>query len=190
MYHAHRYNPLPSEGRFDNNAVMRRLIVAASLFAVSLATTTAQADESIIKTPGDHPNYRFEAEPHGLLGYGGPFVHGRGDLGAGFRGTVIILDNGFVKTINNSVGIGFGGDIFFRSGTFFIPVVMQWNFWLTTHWSVFGEPGVGFAANTGLDRDVFHLTAYLGGRYHFNDRISLTLRLGYPSLSVGASFFL
>jgi len=169
---------------------MKRSIVAASLFAVSLAATTAQADETIIKNPGDHPNYRFEAEPHGLLGYGGPFVRGRGDLGAGFRGTVIILDNGFVKTINNSVGIGFGGDIFFRNGTFFIPVVMQWNFWLTTHWSVFGEPGVGFAANPGLDRDVFHLTAYLGGRYHFNDRVSLTMRLGYPSISIGASFFL
>ena len=172
---------------------MRASRVVAAVFALTasaLATTTAHADETIIKSPGDHPDYRFEAEPHGLIGYGGPFIHGRDDFGAGFRGTIILLDNGFVKTINNSVGIGFGGDIFFRSGTFFIPVVMQWNFWLTNHWSVFGEPGVGFAANTASGRDVLHFTGYVGGRYHFNDRVSLTLRLGYPSISVGASFFL
>ena len=78
---------------------------AATIFSVS----SARADESIIKNPGDHPAYRFEAEPHGLIGFGGPFRHGNADLGAGFRGTIILLDNGFVKTINNSVGIGFGG---------------------------------------------------------------------------------
>ena len=169
---------------------MRLSLVAASLLTVTFAAASAQADESIIKTPGDHPNYRFEAEPHGLVGYGGPFNHGKSDFGAGFRGTIILLDNGFIKTINNSVGIGFGGDIFFRHGTFFIPVVMQWNFWLSTHWSVFGEPGVGFAANPEGNAGVLHFTGYAGGRYHFNDRISLTMRLGYPSISVGASFFL
>ncbi len=168
---------------------MRPLLVAVSLLTVTAAASGAHADESIIKNPGDHPNYRFEAEPHGLIGYGGPFLGNSADLGAGFRGTVIVLDNGFVKNINNSVGVGFGGDIFFRRGTFFIPVVMQWNFWLSTHWSVFGEPGVGFAANAG-NRNVLHFAGYGGGRYHFNDRISLTMRLGYPSLSVGVSFLL
>lgn len=169
---------------------MRSTLVAASVLALTCVAPTVHADESIIKNPGDHPNYRFEAEPHGLIGYGGPFIHGRNDFGAGFRGTIILLDNGFVKTINNSVGIGFGGDIFFRSGTLFIPVVMQWNFWLTNHWSVFGEPGIGFAANTAAGRDVLHFTGYVGGRYHFNDRVSLTMRLGYPSIAVGVSFLL
>ena len=172
---------------------MRPSLVAVSLLAaavVALAPTRARADESVIKNPGDHPAYRFEAEPHGLLGYGGPFEKGRSDFGAGFRGTIIIVDNGFVKTINNSVGIGFGGDVFFRKGTFFIPVVMQWNFWLSTHWSVFGEPGIGIAANPEKQRDTFSPTAYLGGRYHFTDKVSLTLRVGYPSISIGASFFL
>ncbi len=88
-----------------------------------------------------------------------PSTTARATSAPGSGGTIILLDNGFVKTINNSVGIGFGGDIFFRHGTFFIPVVMQWNFWLSTHWSVFAEPGIGFAANPEADRDVFHLTA-------------------------------
>jgi hypothetical protein len=30
----------------------------------------------------------------------------------------------------------------------------------------------------------------VGGRYHFNDRISLTMRIGYPSFAIGISFFL
>jgi hypothetical protein len=159
-------------------------------FALSTVSSPAYADESIIKNPGDHPPYRFEAEPHLLLGFGGPFRDGRGELGAGFRGTIIIVDNGFVKEINDSVGIGFGADGFFNGGTVLIPVVMQWNFWLSTHWSVFGEPGIGFAANHDPARDLVHPILMVGGRYHFNDRISLTMRIGYPAFSIGVSFFL
>jgi hypothetical protein len=166
-----------------------RVVAVLAFSALVSSGASALADESIIKSPGDHPPYRFEAEPHGLVGFGGPFERGRGELGAGFRGTIIIVDNGFVKSINNSVGIGFGGDIFFGRGTLFIPVVMQWNFWLTTHWSVFGEPGIGFAANA-RGRDLLHPILMVGGRYHFNDKISLTLRIGYPAFSVGASFLL
>ncbi|MBX3261282.1 MAG: hypothetical protein KIS78_34125 [Labilithrix sp.] len=169
-----------------------RTAVAAAAFVGALsAPDLARADESIIKNPGDHPSYRFEAEPHGLVGFGGPFRGGRGELGAGFRGTVVIVDNGFVKTINNSVGITFGGDLFFGGRTtLFIPVAMQWNFWLSNHWSVFGEPGIGIAANRDRGRDLVHPILMVGGRYHFNDKVSLTMRLGYPAFSIGASFFL
>lgn len=154
-----------------------------------LASAAARADELVIKTPGDHPNYRFELEPHGLVGFGGPFDKGRPDFGAGVRATVIIVDNGFIKTINNSVGIGFGGDMFFKDTTLILPVVMQWNFWLSTHWSVFGEPGVGFAPVRHKRGDLFHPVFGAGGRYHFSDKVALTLRVGYPSASVGVSFF-
>jgi hypothetical protein len=166
-----------------------RLIFAGLLgLAAATASATARADTSIIKSPGDHPQYRFEAEPHGLVGFGGPFDRGRADLGAGFRGTINIVDHGFIKKLNDSVGISFGADLFFRDTTIYIPVAMQWNFWLTEHWSVFGEPGVGFVANGG--RGVVHPAFSLGGRYHFNERISLTMRIGYPAFAIGASFFL
>jgi hypothetical protein len=151
---------------------------------------SARADESVIKNAGDHPDYRFEAEPHGLVGFGGPFKGGKGDFGVGFRGTVIIVDNGFVKTINNSVGITFGADVFFGRGTVMLPIAMQWNFWLSTHGSVFAEPGIVLAANRAPGRDLLHPGFWVGGRYHFNDKISLTMRLGYPAFSIGASFFL
>jgi hypothetical protein len=29
-----------------------------------------------------------------------------------------------------------------------------------------------------------------GGRYHFTDKIALTMRAGYPAFSIGVSFFL
>jgi hypothetical protein len=29
---------------------------------------------------------------------------------------------------------------------------------------------------------------YAGGRYHITDRITLTIRIGYPTFSIGASF--
>jgi hypothetical protein len=169
---------------------MRRLLPLLLAVAALVFAPTVRADQSLIKYPGDHPEYRFEAEPHGLVGFGGPFDRGRADFGAGFRGTIVIVDNGFIKSINNSVGIGFGGDLFFRRSTIFIPVVMQWNFWLSTRWSVFGEPGLGFAFNQFRGRDVVHPIFAAGARFHFNDKIALTMRVGYPAISVGVSFFL
>ncbi|MBX3227134.1 MAG: hypothetical protein KIT84_35640 [Labilithrix sp.] len=183
--------PLPVGSAECMMARMRRIALAgACLLALLAAASPARADQSIIKTPGDHPDYRFEAEPHGLLGFGGPFRGGQTELGAGFRGTIVLVDNGFVKTINNSVGITFGADLFFARNTIFLPVAMQWNFWLTNHWSVFGEPGLGFAANRHRDAHLVNPILMLGGRYHFNDKVSLTMRIGYPSFSIGASFFL
>ena len=167
-----------------------RLTLASAVAAfVVCASSSARADEQLlIKNPGDHPRYFFDAEPHGLVGYG-PFVRNF-SAGAGFRGTFILVQNGFVPTINNSIGLGVGADAFFPargSGPCVVPVVMQWNFWLSTHWSVFGEPGVAVAFGS---RDYVVPTFSAGGRYHFNERIALTMRLGYPALTVGVSFFL
>ena len=72
---------------------------------------------------------------------------------------------------------------------FYLPAVMQWNFWLHRTWSVFGEPGIAMYFEDGnLSLSPFVL--YLGGRYHFSDSITLTLRVGYPTLSLGVSFLL
>jgi len=184
---------------------MRRfLLVLAVLLTSALAGTRAHA-QSIIKHPGDHPRYSFEAEPHFALA---PFrTEG---FGPGFRGTFVVLDNGFVSSINNSIGIVVGLDWLFydqhcagnprvcvERGDVLIPVVMQWNFWLHPHWSVFGEPGVVFHIRNHdtKDFDFAPFTIYGGGRYHFNDSIALTLRLGAPVffdnvISVGVSFLL
>ncbi|MEI9938905.1 MAG: hypothetical protein WDO69_16935 [Pseudomonadota bacterium] len=69
----------------------------------------------------------------------------------------------------------------------FVPVVMQWNFWLHRQWSVFGEPGLAVTHRSGGDLGVVPVFA-AGGRFHFNDSVALTLRLGYPAFSSGVSF--
>jgi hypothetical protein len=164
--------------------------LACIVTCVIAAPRTAHAEESIIKRPGDHPRYFFEAEPHGLVGFAGPFKE-KGHIGAGFRGTIVIVNNGFISSINNSVGITFGADLFVGQETLFVPVAMQWNFWLSTHWSVFGEPGVGFALKQlEAKKDVVHPIIMAGGRYHFSENVALTMRVGYPSFSIGVSFFL
>jgi hypothetical protein len=152
-----------------------------------LASSSARADESVIRNFGDHPRYVFEAEPHAIIGFGYPYDYGN-NFGFGFRGTIHLAD-GFVSSINDSVGIGFGMDFApgYGGGYFLVPVVMQWNFWLSRHWSVFGEPGLAF---TNAPLNTVTPAFYAGARFHFTDRIALTMRVGYPDFSIGVSFFL
>jgi hypothetical protein len=196
-------------------------LVWTRFFAFALAacgfslSVRAHADTGIIRNPGDHSRYSFEAEPHLLLGLFDPPGPADGTgLGLGFRGTVTLVDNGFVPTINNSVGIGFGADLVHYGGgrqicvtdsgpshvtacsntdsvnELWIPVVMQWNFFLSRQWSVFGEPGLAmrYQSVPGVRNLSVDPQLYLGGRWHFSDQMTLTMRLGYPTFSVGVSF--
>jgi len=70
----------------------------------------------------------------------------------------------------------------------FIPVVMQWSFWLNQTWSVFGEPGLNvFVANGGSGVTP---ALYVGGRLRVSQAVTLTLRIGWPTFTFGGSFFL
>lgn len=164
----------------------RSLVLLGALVGATLAPEAHAQERLLIKNPGDHPRYFFDAEPHGLLGFG-PF---RDSFlpGAGFRGTFTLVQQGFIPSINNSVGLGVGADFFFAKGgmAFVLPAVMQWNFWLSTHWAVFGEPGVALGFG---NKDFIAPIFAVGGRYHFNERVALTMRLGYPYASVGVSFY-
>jgi hypothetical protein len=192
----------------------RTFLLMFTVGALSFAKS-AHADTMVIRNPGDHPSYTFEAEPHLLLGViDAPGVGSGTGIGLGFRGTVVLLQNGFVPTINNSVGIGFGADYVhyghgqqrctrdpLSSGVcvyddsesvnyFWLPVVMQWNFFLSRQWSVFGEPGLAVRYDSFPGGHAFGIDPllYLGGRWHFSDTMTLTMRLGYPTFSVGVSF--
>lgn len=203
-----------------------RIFAAAPLLllaAAAVSTRTARGDDTI-KHPGDHPQYAVEIEPHGAWGWTN-YDHGPGDgFGLGARFSIPLTDDGFVKTINNSVAITFGLDWLHYSGAscyyyyapqyrgpcyyvgdanyLFFPVAMQWNFFVARSWSVLFEPGLviyhGFfdycggapagypcsnPSSTGVD-----FALYLGGRYHFNEHVALTMRIGYPTFSLGVSF--
>jgi hypothetical protein len=187
--------------RFGRRAVS---FWAFGLTAAGLSPAHAQGT---IKHPGDHSDYVFEAEPHLSIGY-------KGGVGPGFRGTFVIVDRAFIPSINDSIGIGVGAEwLFYGSdcggpppvqvchtvGDVMVPIVLQWNFFLHRKWSVFGEPGVALHfQHGGKDDFVFDpFTIYGGGRFHFSDAVTLTLRVGAPQIfhhdnvvSVGVSFLL
>lgn len=205
---------------------LARAFAFATLAALSGFATRSEAapkpppgfdDSPTIRQPGRHPKYRLEIEPH--LDFT-PFVDGGGSAGGvGARVTIPLLDEGFIAGLDDGVGIGFGGDFLRYSGcyrvrdfsgscsgvwTLRVPVVMQWNFWLSPHWSAFGEPGVvvthvGHGAECDLgtcpSRDSLDLVVWAGGRWHFGEKTALTLRLGAPLpelapyASLGVSFF-
>ncbi len=191
-----------------------------ALFGTMLAARGAAA-QSTIKDPGRRPHYVFELEPHLIATpFDPPGIPSDGGIGLGVRGTIEIAPDGFIPSINDSVGIGFGLDWVhydlqpYRGGCarfeptannvpvcvdagggggssnyLYVPVVMQWNFWLHPRWSVFGEPGLVFShhngGSLGLEPD---LSA--GGRFLLTDGVTLTLRVGYPVVTFGVSFLL
>lgn len=166
------------------NAGSRLLFACFSLaLALCALPRAAAADQMVIKRPGLHPNYNIELEPHLLL-----FPFHDGDVGAGVRASFEIVDNGFITSINNTVAVGTGLD--WGVDNAWVPIVLQWNFWLSRNWSVFGEPGIAVRLrDAGRRKTSFDpIVMYAGGRFHFTDNITLTMRLGRPTMSVGVSF--
>jgi hypothetical protein len=179
----------------------KRALVAALASVCVLASASARAEDSILKQPDQHPDSFVELEVHGVVAYGaGPFLIGRYDeigFGPGFRANFRILKDGFIPSLNDTVALGVGAELVFDTNSavhLVTPVVLQWNFWLTKHWSVLGEPGVAisFPMSTPRGPEPVFVTPSLsvGARYNFNDHVTLVMRLGYPVTSVGVSFFL
>ena len=93
----------------------------------------------------------------------------------------------------------------------FFPVALQWNFYVAKQWSVFAEPGLAIyhsfyddycgvyavgspAYNACQNAQPSHTYVWpvfeVGGRWHASDKIALTLRVGYPTVDFGVSFYL
>ncbi len=182
--------------------------IAVTLATVALAPRDARADDTI-STPGDHPSYRIELEPHLTLGWDN--VYASSGVGLGGRFSIPVVQNGFIPSLNNSIAVSFGVEFLHYAGCYrlsnqacganylFFPVAMQWNFFVARQWSVFGEPGFaifqGFfheCGNTPGCVDAPSLgwrpTLAVGGRYHLSEHVALTARVGYPAITLGASF--
>lgn len=165
----------------------RTLGIAAVAGCCITSTRVASAEPLLIEHPGDHPSYHVELEPHANLGFG---VLDSGVFGAGFRASIKLIDPGPVKTINDTFAITFGGDMLAaKNGRPYVwlPVAVQWNFFFSQSWSALAEGGLVFGVQ---DKARLNPVLGIGGRYHISERIALTLRLGYPTLSFGVSIFL
>jgi hypothetical protein len=200
-------------------------VLAVVLTFVYFALAAKSASAQYIRQEGNHEPYTAEVEPHFAFGWSDPPGRGTGDgLGLGVRGTFEISKYGFIKKLNDSVGIGVGLDLLFYDGTghgprgtclqrvtirggvpictraedsfdddttyLWVPVVMQWNFWLHKRWSVFGEPGLAIHWDDLNEFGLSPFILFLGGRFHLAYNASLTLRLSVPFAPIGpyASF--
>ncbi|HEY1960352.1 MAG TPA: hypothetical protein VGH28_32300 [Polyangiaceae bacterium] len=189
---------------------MKRAYAVPLVAALAVASAPAVAHaQSIIRQPGEHPDYKVEIDPHGILGGAGWYYDYYGvGFGGGARFSIPLCKNCFVPKINNNVAISFGADFgFFPFGPpgyspafLYLPVAMQWNFFVTKKWSVGPELGLspvigvfydyGFCGGGCRNWGIYPLFMAIG-RYHFNDHVALTLRAGFPELAnVGVSFFL
>lgn len=185
-----------------------RTALLSGFLAFSAFATVASVAEArpTIKNPNDHPDYRAELEPHGNFifwhgRYGRSFdrrYNGFGDpeIGGGFRATIEVADPAFIPKINNTVGVTFGIDLtncYYCYGNkkfaVYNPVGLQWNFFFTDKWSAFADLGFMLSSAGFYHRVYADFFAMVGGRYHFNDKVALTMRIGQPFISLGVSFF-
>lgn len=196
---------------------LRRIALGSAISALTLLVAGTVSAQTTIRQPGQRPHYFVELEPHLLASpFDAPSDPSSGGYGLGLRATFEVAPDGFIPSLNDSVGIGVGLDWVHYAGAggrgfcrrrestadgvpvcvetsgqsssyVFVPLVMQWNFWLHRSWSVFGEPGLALFHRAGGD---FGATPVFeaGGRFHFSDSAALTVRLGYPTVSVGVSF--
>lgn len=204
-------------------------IAAAFLLLASLLAPHSARAQSVIKQPGNHPAYGFEIEPHLAFQWAGRDGSGDG-FGPGVRFNIPFVHNGPIGTINNNMGITFGMDVTFGDGgpgwcygrydprfwingqscsvtEIWLPVAMQWNFFLTKVISVFGEPGFAIAHrrwsydfycdgrggaicsyHSSATDPEFILSG--GARFMFSDRVGATVRIGYPMLTAGLNILL
>jgi hypothetical protein len=142
-----------------------------------------------IRTPGDHIRYGFELEPEVIFVMQRPLDDGPG---VGVRGSIPVLFNGFIPQLNNSVAVtfGFDKDPLAAGHAYFVPVALQWNFWIAPIFSVAGEPGLLFEFS---DKAHVYPQIWGGARLHFNDSVALIARVSVPetpAFSLGVSFFL
>lgn len=178
--------------RGPHESAVLRVGTTALAFWVSLGAFTicseAWADAYGITHPGRHIDYALELEPEVILAFDRGFDDGPG---LGVRASVPVIFNGFVSSINNSVALtfGFDKDPFADRSHYYVPLALQWNFWLHHSFSVFAEPGILLAFT---DKTRVHPELWGGARLHFNDWVALTGRVSVPSspgIGLGVSFF-
>src|SRR6185295_980958 len=126
-----------------------------ALVAVLLFVAHAVSAQITIRDPNP-PRYSVEIEPKLNAAYLFSTGYGGNAWGPGVRFSIPVMSPGFVKTINDSIAISFGADLLHYNGrayycngrgcpatyysdsfwALYVPVTMQWNFWLTDKWSV------------------------------------------------------
>ena len=112
------------------------------------------------------------------------------DLGIGARLDIPIVSEGLLASAKDELAISPGVDLLFDDGEVWVgvPVALQWNFYINQLWSVFPELGLALLLGShhrGHSDVAVDFLLAIGGRYQFNARNALVLRLGWP---IGVQF--
>jgi hypothetical protein len=185
----------------------RSLLATLAFCALGVsATRLAQAADAPAGA-ADGPHYNLELEPH--LAFGWDNIYGSSGVGAGLRvGLPVVRD--LLPSVPDNLALTFGGDFLHYEGCYFrdrcganylmFPATAQWNLFPTPRISIFGEGGVfiykGFISNDcgpgpGCSQPSgfgIRPTLALGGRIFIAEHVALTARIGYPTITLGASF--
>ncbi|MBN2340498.1 MAG: hypothetical protein JXX29_15835 [Deltaproteobacteria bacterium] len=168
---------------------IRFVVAIGMLFVLLMITTSVHA--SYIGTPyqGERPRL-FELHM-GLAYY---------DIGmaSGGRFSIPLADNGFIQSINNAVYLSLGADFYLvryhdePHGALGIPIALHWEFYFSDKWSAYGEAGVNiffhpsmFQGDGWTSSPGHWIAGSVGGRYHVNDVIALTVHVGNPYSALG-----
>jgi hypothetical protein len=196
--------------------------LGALLTGMLLVVAFSAPANAQIRNPGAHPRYAAELDLHLVWQWADePWWNDEG-IGLGMRASIPLLDNGPIETINNNLAITFGLDWAHFDGNceragfecdandFWIPVAVQWNFFLSRVVSLYPEIGLALQHSTystdvdvpgcrnvrgfpvcGDDDDTdIEFVIWLGSRFNVSEDLAITLRLGLPSLLLGVSFLL
>lgn len=179
------------------------------MFAAALvgAPTLAHADDEDVRTYGD-PAYRYEIEPH--FSFGAASVYGGPGVGAGLRASLPLVAGHLGRTRDN-LALSFGGDFIHYDSCYFgsycgadyllVPVAAQWNIFFHRNVSFLAEAGLymykgwrnecEFGRGLGC-KEPSALGAQpdiaVGGRVRIAENVAFTMRVGYPTMTVGFSF--
>lgn len=191
----------------------RRLATIGSCLVALFVAAPARAEVDLrvdgpARATDDERIYPLEIEPH--LTFGAENVYGSSGFGAGVRFGIPVLV-GHVGRLPDNLAISFGADVLHYDNCFYAadcganyliaPVAAQWNLFVAQRVSVFAEAGAflyrgwfdGCGPHDGPDCAApsdFGLlpTLAIGGRVHIGPNAAFTLRLGYPTSTLGVSF--
>jgi hypothetical protein len=152
----------------------------------------------------------FDTGPHersSMLSVFGivPWWYGFG-IGAGARYGLPIAPEGIVSTINDSVELEFGGDIWYGSWGYLgvsahytgidIPAEGRWTFYLTPELAAYAKVGLGFslrfwgsnAVGSGFSGGGLSWNTATGILYQARDSLWLRGEVGYTGLKLGVGW--
>jgi hypothetical protein len=180
----------------NGDTVVEKLkVTSASEESVSLAPTKKASGEAEPVEAGSyiersrHVDYLFEFQLHGMFTTLEPPGPPNTGGGPGARLSIEVIRGGLFNGLNDSLGLSAGGDWVVTSAFnhVWVPLVIQYNIWVSPNWSFLAEPGVALKF---IQEAAVTPAFQVGARYMVSkDFLAVTARAGLPAVSLGVAAF-